>query len=106
LTKFLYESILPKLRGGFFEPGYVFVKDFSIRTIDFDNQHDKAVHTKMVGLVDRMLDLYKQLDDAKIPDEKTRIHRQIDATNKQIDKLVYDLYSLTDEEIAIVENRN
>ena len=28
---------------------------------------------------------------------------QIDATDKQIDKLVYDLYGLTEEEIKIVE---
>ena len=34
------------------------------------------------------------------------IQRQIDATDKQIDNLVYELYGLTDEEIAIVqENR-
>ena len=29
--------------------------------------------------------------------------RQIDATDRQIDKLVYELYGLTDEEIKIVE---
>jgi len=39
-----------------------------------------------------------------VPDDKTRIQRQIDATDKQIDKLVYDLYGLTEEEIKIVEN--
>jgi len=31
------------------------------------------------------------------------IRRQIDATDAEIDRLVYDLYDLTDEEIAIVE---
>jgi hypothetical protein len=31
------------------------------------------------------------------------IQRQIDATDKQIDKLVYELYGLTDDEIRIVE---
>jgi len=40
---------------------------------------------------------------AKIPDKKTRIKREIDATDKQIDKLVYDLYGLTEEEIKIAE---
>lgn len=30
-------------------------------------------------------------------------HRQIDTADKQIDNLVYDLYRLTDKEIAIVE---
>ena len=32
------------------------------------------------------------------------LDRQIDTTDKQIDKLVYDLYGLTEEEIAIVED--
>lgn len=31
------------------------------------------------------------------------IQRQIDATDRQIDLLVYELYGLTDEEIRIVE---
>jgi hypothetical protein len=35
--------------------------------------------------------------------EKTAIQRQIDATDKQIDQLVYEVYGLTDEEIRTVE---
>jgi len=38
-------------------------------------------------------------------DDKTRIQRQIAATDKQIDNLVYELYGLTEEEIKIVEGR-
>jgi len=57
----------------------------------------------MVKLVEQMLDLQKGLASAKVPDEKTRIQRQIDITDKQIDNLVYDLYGLTEEEIKIVE---
>jgi len=34
---------------------------------------------------------------------KSPIQRRIDATDKQIDQLVYALYGLTDEEIRIVE---
>jgi hypothetical protein len=50
-----------------------------------------------------MLDLHKKLAAAKVPDEKTKIQRQIDTTDRQIDKLVYNLYNLTDEEIKIIE---
>ena len=60
-------------------------------------------HAKMVKLVERMLDLHKRLTKAKVPDDKTRLQRQINTTDKQIDKLVYDLYNLTEEEIKIVE---
>jgi len=52
-----------------------------------------------------MLALHKQLADARLDQDKTAIQRQIDATDRQIDALVYELYGLTDEEIAIVEGR-
>jgi len=48
--------------------------------------------------------LHKQLTDAKTPTEKELLQRQIDATDGQIDRLVYELYGLTAEEIGIVES--
>ena len=50
-----------------------------------------------------MLDLHRQIAAAKTPTDKTAIQRQINATDRQIDRLVYELYGLTDEEIRIVE---
>jgi hypothetical protein len=35
--------------------------------------------------------------------DQTLLQRQIDAADRQIDQLVYELYGLTDEEIRIVE---
>ncbi|MBI5764377.1 MAG: hypothetical protein HZA51_12720 [Planctomycetes bacterium] len=40
---------------------------------------------------------------AKSRRDKTTLMRQIDATDKQSDQLVYQLYGLTDDEIRIVE---
>ena len=34
------------------------------------------------------------------------LKQQIDTTDKEIDKMVYELYGLTEEEIAIVENNS
>jgi len=34
---------------------------------------------------------------------RTRLQRQIDATDQQSDRLVYELYGLTADDIAIVE---
>jgi len=64
---------------------------------------DKSRHDRMVVMVEEMLKLHKQLPEAKTEQEKTVIQRQIDATDKQIDALVYELYGLTEEEIKIVE---
>jgi len=58
---------------------------------------------QLVELVKEMLDLHKRLAAAKTGQDKTVIQRQIDATDRQIDRLVYELYELTDEEIKIVE---
>ena len=59
----------------------------------------------MVKLVEQMLDLQKQLAGAKDDWEAERLQRVISATDKQIDSLVYELYGLIPEEIAIVEGR-
>jgi hypothetical protein len=49
-----------------------------------------------------MLRLHKQFAAAKSAAQKEVIQRQIEATDAEIDRLVYDLYGLTDEEIALV----
>ncbi|MDP8215177.1 MAG: N-6 DNA methylase [Candidatus Euphemobacter frigidus] len=74
------------------------------RMIDFAVAEDVMKHTKMVSLVEQMLSLNRQLAKAKTPDEKTRLERQIKATDKQIDQLVYELYGLTKKEVEIIED--
>jgi len=76
---------------------------FPIRTINFDDPTDAARHDKMVALVERMLELHRKLAAAAIPTDKKLYQRQIEATDRQIDALVYELYDLTEEEIKIVE---
>ena len=50
-----------------------------------------------------MLSLHTRLAAEPLPNRREQIEREIDATDRQIDSLVYELYGLTDEEIAIVE---
>ncbi len=77
-----------------------------IQKLNFSQDSDKARHDQIVDLVEQMLLLHKQLTMAKMNYEKTAIQRQIGATDQQIDRLVYDLYGLTEEEIKIVEEAN
>jgi len=63
----------------------------------------KRRREKLVELVDLIEDLHKRLDKSRTPHDKTQLQRQIEATDRQIDQLVYELYELTDEEIRIVE---
>jgi len=50
-----------------------------------------------------MLGLQRQLMEAKTEHRKEILRRQLAGTDREIDQLVYELYGLTDEEIAIVE---
>jgi len=37
------------------------------------------------------------------PERKTRLQREVEATDRRIDQLVYELYGLTKDEIQIIE---
>ncbi|MCK4849998.1 MAG: N-6 DNA methylase [Phycisphaerae bacterium] len=82
------------------------VRSLPIPAINPAEPADKAAHDRMVSLVESMLALHKQLAAAKSEQQKAIIQRQIDATDAEIDKLVYGLYGLTEAEIAIVEEAN
>jgi hypothetical protein len=87
------KQTFPKIKGDQ-------IKQLPIRLIDATNQ---VTHDRIVSLVEKMLDLHKQRAAAKTPHEQTALDRQISATDVQIDRLVYDLYGLTEEEIKLVE---
>jgi hypothetical protein len=64
---------------------------------------EKALHQKMVALVSQMLELHKSKAGAKTQSERDVYERQIRAVDESIDRLVYELYGLTEEEVRIVE---
>ena len=105
-TRLLFDYLVrvgTTLRGGYVRFWTQFIEQLPIRTIDFSDPADVARHDQMVALVERMLDLHKKLAAAAIPADKELYKRQIEATDRQIDALVYELYGLTKDEIAIVE---
>lgn len=57
----------------------------------------------MVALVAEMLGLHKRLAAACTDADRERVTRAIATTDMAIDRLVYDLYGLTEEEIKVVE---
>ena len=67
------------------------------------NPADVACHDRLVELVQTMLDLQRQLSSPGSEHERTLLARRIEATDRQIDRLVYELYGLTEEEIGLVE---
>ena len=114
--KFILGIILSKSLGWywqqfFFDQKQIFPKvkkdallSIPIPKINFNDPVEKSAHDKIVALVESMLGLHKSLASAQSPLEKERLEKQIKATDDGIDKLVYELYGLNQEEIRIVES--
>ena len=64
---------------------------------------DKDTESKLVNLVDNIIDLNKKLSSEKNPNTIEMLNTRIQAVDKAIDKIVYSLYNLTDEEVRIIE---
>ncbi|MDE3090935.1 MAG: restriction endonuclease subunit R, partial [Chloroflexota bacterium] len=82
-----------------------YLEKIPIRAINFADAADKARHDRVVALVTQMLELHPRLRASQTAADRELLQRQIDATDAQIDALVYELYGLTEEEIRVVEGK-
>ena len=101
LLTFRFKSIGKLKSVGIYEYFWNSLSKIPIRRINFSNNYEKQSHDKLVSLVDHIQLLYKH--NPRTPHEKESLKREIEATDKKIDQLVYELYGLTEEEIRIVE---
>ena len=105
LLDWIAKSVNSRFGSGYYSFNRQYIEQLPIRPIDFTNAADKAAHDRMVKLVDNMLQLHARLAAANAAHDREMLQRQIDATDRQIDALVYQLYGLTEAEIGIVEGR-
>lgn len=80
------------------------LKKLPIRNLDLTSTSERKLHDRVVDLVDQMLSLHKQAP--KTPPEQESLKRQIEAIDKQIDLLVYELYGLSESEVNLIESYN
>jgi len=105
LITFIYKHISSSYRGGYLRFIHQYLALLPIIAPNTSNSSEVEYNDRMVALVNQMLSLHKLLPKARTPHEQTALERQIEAADRQIDALVYELYGLTEEEIAIVEGR-
>jgi SAM-dependent methyltransferase len=79
------------------------IAELPIYTPDLDDPLDAGRHDRLVTLVTGMLELQKHLSQTTSERETRLITQEIESTDRQIDSLVYGLYGLTADEIAVVE---
>ncbi len=105
LLEFYYKNTTVPKAAGFYIYKTMFLNNLPIRLIDFKKPKEKKMHDTLVSLVDNMLELNKKLGPIRdtLFSESEDLKKEIEKTDKEIDKLVYDLYGLTEEERKMVE---
>ena len=58
----------------------------------------------IIGLVKRILNLHKDLKTTNVPTLKSTIETQIITFESELNNIIYELYDLSDDEIAIIES--
>ncbi|MDR1142230.1 MAG: N-6 DNA methylase, partial [Planctomycetaceae bacterium] len=103
LMSFIYEIMNPEKGEALAEVKKTHIEQLPIPTPDLSKKSNKTTHDNIVSLVHKMLQLKHKEHAKQKPQMKTILQRQINGLDQQIDKTVYQLYGLTEEEIRIVE---
>ena len=101
LMSVLFTHVAPKAKKGLFPK--IIITDarrLPFPRIDLGERSQKLIHDRMVGLADSMLSLHRALAASPGETQGRVIQSQIEATDEEIDRLVYEMYGLTTEEIA------
>jgi type I restriction-modification system DNA methylase subunit len=96
-------NISNKFRGGWITCTKQYVGQLPMKIIDFEMSGKVILHDRIVCIVKKLIEIIEKLEITKDLHTRELFQRQIDATDRQIDQLVYQLYGLTEEEIRIVE---
>lgn len=78
------------------------VEDMPIRVINKNMQTERAVHDRLVALVEQLETLHERLRQATSEHESETLQRQIDHNTTEIDTIVFELYNLTADDISLV----
>lgn len=104
LIFWVLERLSNVFRGGWITCTKQYFSTLPIKTIDKNNKQEKTLHDEIVKLVETILELHQQKQNATLATEIEQLQQRIQYTDDKINQLVYTLYGLTEEEIKIVEN--
>ncbi|MCL2304774.1 MAG: N-6 DNA methylase [Planctomycetaceae bacterium] len=95
-----YHTIIsPKAKKGLFPK--ILVND--VRNLPFPKNASEKQQAQIIKHVDNLLRLNQELQAASLPHQREQIRSRIDYCEDRINKIVYELYGLTKEEIGLIE---
>ena len=80
--------------------------EMPIRFIDEKNNSDKSLQEGIISNVDTLLRLYPEISESRLQTKTEHLVKRVEYHISKIDEIVYQLYDLTEEEIAIIEGNS
>ncbi|PKA12102.1 restriction endonuclease subunit R [Leptospira meyeri] len=95
LITWYYGKLTSTIRGGYYRWIHQYVSEIRIPI----QNHESS----LIELVNQLITVKRDLENSKTDSDKKHLEHKAELLDKQIDALVYQLYGLDEEEIAIVE---
>jgi len=103
LINFFWRIMFTDFKTSFPQVTIYSLSKIPIRRIDHSKKVENILQSKMIRLVDNMLNLNKTKNSLLKSSKRDRIEREIQITDEKIDELVYEIYGITEEERKVVE---
>jgi hypothetical protein len=100
LLDFMVRKVSTRFSGGFFAYNKQYIQDLPI--ILPSDKNKESIASQIISMVDKIDVLYKEVDSHD-SSNKELLNREAKVYEEKIDRLVYDLYNITDEERKIIE---
>jgi hypothetical protein len=83
-----------------------YLREIPIRTVRLSDPNEKQAYQNIINSVQEIMQLKNELSAELVPDERTRLEREVKSIDEQLDAAVYSLYGLNAEEIRTVQGEN
>jgi hypothetical protein len=103
LLDWVLKRLSSPFRGSYFAYSRQYIERLPIRIVDCRDLGEGELCGQIGQAAKRMIDLTARTDAARTDHERENLQRQLEMTDRKIDRLVYELYGLTVDEIHIVE---
>ena len=104
LLTFRFRQIGKLKSSGIMEYFWNSISKLRVRRIDFQSQRDRAQHDALVGRAQETESAMERIQTARTDHDKRMLQREAYAAAREIDRLVFELYGLTQDEIGTVES--
>lgn len=105
MAEFFWNVMFSDFKTSFPQVTIFSLSQLPIRAIKHEDPHDKSRYDHIIRLVEIMLESTEKRTNAKTDAETTRLERQCQTLDRQIDEAVYELYGLTREDIDIIDDK-